>query len=181
MSCSSNWLIARRRLIGAAATLPLVAGPLVPWAAAAPALAGLRRMGSGEFRRLGLSVYRATLWASEATRLQPPYALAIEYHRRIPGRQLAASSIDEMRALGHVGEDRLASWGRRLEAVFPDVRPGDVIVGTHRPQGATFHHNDRWLADIDEADFARAFFAIWLDPRTRAPELRDALLQAATR
>jgi hypothetical protein len=130
---------------------------------------------------MGLSIYRATLWAPDATRVQPPYALAIEYQRRIPGQRLAAASIDEMRALANVGEERLASWGRRLDAIFPDVQPGDVIVGTHRPLGASFHHNGRWLADVDDAEFARAFFAIWLDPRTRAPELREALLQTAQR
>lgn len=179
MSCSTNSRTARRRLLGAALALPLSAWPIAARASTSPPLAGLKRLGSGEFRRLGLSIYRATLWTTEAARVEPPYALAIEYRRRISGPRLAAASLDEMRALAKVGEERLASWGRRLEAVFPDVQPGDVIVGTHRPQGASFHHNGRWLADVDDVEFAQAFFAIWLDPRTRAPELRAALLQQA--
>jgi hypothetical protein len=32
------------------------------------------------------------------------------------------------------------------------------------------------LGTIDDPVFARAFFAIWLDPRTREPQLRNRLL-----
>ena len=35
------------------------------------------------------------------------------------------------------------------------------------------------LGEVTDAAFTRAFFALWLDPRTRAPALRDALLGRA--
>ena len=38
-----------------------------------------------------------------------------------------------------------------------------------------------WLGSIQEPAFARAFFGIWLDARTSAPELRAALLQNLVR
>jgi hypothetical protein len=34
--------------------------------------------------------------------------------------------------------------------------------------------------EIAEPEFARLFFAIWLDPRTSAPDLRAALLRRPT-
>jgi hypothetical protein len=36
--------------------------------------------------------------------------------------------------------------------------------------------NGRPIGSVDEPEFARAFFAIWFDPRTRARDLRAGLL-----
>ena len=64
-----------------------------------------------------------------------------------------------------------------MQRIFPDVQPGDHILGLYRPDGAHFFHNDRPIGAIDTPGFAATFFAIWLDARTSAPELRAALLQ----
>ncbi len=71
----------------------------------------------------------------------------------------------------------MTQWGEQMGRIFPDVRPGDEILGVHLSDGARFFLNDRQVGAIDDPAFARAFFAIWLDPRTSAPELRSALLQ----
>jgi hypothetical protein len=42
-----------------------------------------------------------------------------------------------------------------------------------------FFHNDKPIGRIDDADFASAFFLIWLDERTAAPSLRASLLRGA--
>jgi len=39
-----------------------------------------------------------------------------------------------------------------------------------------FYNQHRLLGAIDDPVFARAFFSIWLDPRTREPQLRARLL-----
>ena len=58
-----------------------------------------------------------------------------------------------------------------------NVKTGDVIVGVLKPnQGAEFYHQSRLSGRIDDIDFARTFFAIWLDERTSEPELRKRLL-----
>jgi hypothetical protein len=65
-----------------------------------------------------------------------------------------------------------------MEALFPDVDKGRRIAGVNQPgTGARFYVDGVFAGSIDEPDFARAFFAIWLDPRTRAPRLRDSLLK----
>ena len=59
----------------------------------------------------------------------------------------------------------------------PDVQPGDHVIGVFVPeQGTTFYADDKIIGTIAGDDFARAFFAIWLDPRTSAPGLRNQLL-----
>lgn len=170
----------RRRLLLALAGSPLVAGtpallaPAMALASTDPT-AGLQRWGRGEFRRFGFLVYEATLWA-DADPLRPPLALRLDYKRSIAGRAIAEASVKEMRQLG-AGEAALQRWGAQMAALFPDVRDGDHIVGVYRPDRASFLFNGRPLGDIADPEFARRFFAIWLDPQTSAPELRAALLK----
>ncbi|MNC84230.1 hypothetical protein D3C75_1386630 [compost metagenome] len=45
--------------------------------------------------------------------------------------------------------------------------------------GVRFYAGTQLQHEVRDHDFARAFFAIWLDPRTRNPELRAQLLGAA--
>ena len=63
-----------------------------------------------------------------------------------------------------------------MSQIFPDVKPGDQITGVYKPGGAVFLYNNRQVGEIRDPEFARFFFAIWLDPRTSAPGLRQSLL-----
>ena len=157
----------------------LAAWPLASLAATGPETptAGFRRWGSGEFRRFGFLVYEATLWAGGDDPLRPPLALKLTYKRNISGRDIADASVKEIRNLGVADEARLKGWGEQMAGIFPDVRPGDHILGVHLPDAARFFFNDRSIGTIDDPAFARAFFAIWLDARTSAPDLRAALLK----
>ena len=162
---------ARRREL----LLGLAGAPFAAWATPDPT-AGLQRWGSGEFRRFGFLVYQACLWASDDP-LRPPLALQLTYQHNIAGAAIAEASVKEIRQLGLADEATLARWGGLLAGLFPDVRTGDAIIGEYRAGSASFHFNGRLLGRIEEAAFARAFFAIWLDARTSAPDLRAALLQ----
>jgi hypothetical protein len=148
---------------------------------AARALDGIasdwRMIGQGEMRWFGFQLYNARLWAPPAGwSVDGAYALELRYARDIPAQRLVQASIEEMSRLGAEAA-QLPRWRAALEQVFPDVRPGDVIVGLHRPgTGAEFYHQGRLTGRIDDPEFARAFFAIWLDPRTREPALRARLL-----
>lgn len=140
-----------------------------------------RQWGSGDMSWFGFSLYRATLWVAgngpEASPDQSPSALQLDYRRDIPRERLVQTSLDEMRRLG-ADEAQLARWEADLRRVFPDVKAGDSIVGVHQPgRGARFFHQGRETGVIDDAEFARRFFAIWLDPASRSPTLRAALLK----
>ncbi len=151
--------------------LPLVSGAARAFAAPLP---GLRRWGNGRYRRFGFLVYEATLWAG-ADPLQPPLALRLDYKREIAGTDIAAASVKEMRKL-LADPAPLDAWGEQMARIFPDVRDGDHLLGLWQDDGAHFLQGDRLLGHVANPGFARAFFGIWLDERTSAPELRAALL-----
>ncbi len=140
----------------------------------------LRLAGEGRLRWLGLHIYDAALWVNgRKWNPEREFALDIVYARALSGERLAGTSIDEMRRLGFGDEASLARWSEQLARVFPDVRKGDRITGVNRPGvGAEFYHQGRLTGRIDDPEFARAFFAIWLDERTREPRLRQSLFGA---
>lgn len=167
------------RLAAASAMLAL---PAWPSAAAEPSLPpGLRAAGQGLLRVFGFSIYRARLWVSPG--FEPaqwaalPLALELEYLRDIQGEDIAARSLQEMRRVGAPSAEQAQRWQAALQALLPDVRSGDRLMGWHRPaQGALFLRGAQPLGEVADPAFSRLFFGIWLSERTGAPELRQALL-----
>jgi len=143
------------------------------WAALVPSA---QKVGEGQLRRWGFLVYDATLWSTTG-RFEPdqPFALSLTYARSISRDQIVEASLDQMRELG-VDVDQHPEWAQALREVFVDVNEGDTLTGVHRPgEGAVFFEGDRLTGQIDQ-NLSQAFFAIWLDPDTTAPDLRLALL-----
>ncbi|AWI81891.1 hypothetical protein CEW87_04295 [Parazoarcus communis] len=139
----------------------------------------MRPLGSGEMRWFGFKVYDAALWvpAGAAWSEDTAFALAIRYARDIEGERLVDTSIDEMRRMGFADETRLARWREMLARALPSVAAGETLVGLRQPgAGARFWHEGKPTAALTDPDLARAFFAIWLDRRTREPGLRERLL-----
>jgi len=145
-----------------------------------PAGYALQPVGQGSLSWFGLRVYDAALWTPDGRPdVSRPFALVVRYARALDGEAIAARSIEEIERLGAGTPAQRGEWAARLRGAIPDVEEGDQITGLYRPgQGARFYLNGRLLGEIDDPAFARAFFAIWLDPRTSAPELRAALLGA---
>ena len=138
---------------------------------------GWRKWGSGEMTWFGFSLYRATLWVAGESIESSPSALQLDYRRDISRERLVQTSLDEMRRLG-ADEAQLKRWEADLRRVFPVVKEGDSIVGVHYPgRGASFYHQGHTTGDVADAEFARRFFAIWLDPASRSPALRAVLLK----
>ena len=169
-------------LAAASILAPSHAGAVALPPAARALETGLEQVGRGELRWLGFKLYDAALWsgARGEAAIDGAHVLSIRYARAVSSARLVALSLDEMRRLGLADEDRLARWGEALAAVLPSVEAGDTLAGLHRPgQGATFWHQGRPSGALGDPELARAFFAIWLDPRTREPGLRAQLLGLA--
>ena len=147
-------------------------------------LPNARLAGQGLLRFWGLEVYQASLWVVPGFRpasfAEHPFALELEYRRSFQAGAIAERSLQEMRRLAPLSDEQARQWQQALQQILPDVRPGDRIVGLHRPgQGARFEQGGRLLGEIADPEFARLFFGIWLSPSTSVPALREALLVGA--
>lgn len=147
------------------------------------ALPGAQIIGTGEFRMFGFDVYNARLWsASRPLAADQPFALELIYQRSISRDDLVQASVDEIKRLSgaSVSAEQLNSWTVQMQQSFVDVQAGTRITGVYLPgQGVRFFVGQQPQHDVKDPQFARAFFDIWLDPRTRNPELRQQLLGAA--
>lgn len=174
--------------VTAALWLPLAA-PVhanTPAEAAEAALSGKAPRGQSLFRYWGFEVYVATLYTTPAFRPegfeQQRLALELQYRRAFKGADIAQRSIDEMQDIAPLTPAQAAEWKAAMERVFPDVAPGDRLMGVHLPgRGAHFYYNGRLRGVVDDPVFAERFFGIWLSPRTSQPRLREALIAGAAR
>jgi hypothetical protein len=138
----------------------------------------LRLQGGGEMRFFGFAIYDGWYWSPvRAFSLDQPLALDLHYRRSLKGRSIAERSVEEISKLGEGSAEQRTRWGEAMQRIFPDVADGDRLTGISLPPGVTrFFLNGRPIGEIDDRDFARAFFGIWLDPRTSRPDFRVTLL-----
>ena len=143
-------------------------------------LPNAKLVGQGEFRWLFFDVYTARLWSGQKPfDVNAPFALELTYHRRITSDEFVKSSIDEIKRIFGTtwSTEKLQQWKQELTRVFPEVQAGDQLIGVYLPdRGCVFFDQNKRLAKIDDPQLARAFFAIWLDKRTRDTSLRANLL-----
>lgn len=194
MSSSSRLRVLETvRAAAFAAAIAFVAGAaLTPTAAAAnedPTPPHLRvyftgqPAGEARLTWFGFHVYDARLFVpagfDPVDPARQPFALELTYARALEGKAIAETSRDEIARLGFGTEATRQKWYEEMLRIFPDVSAGLRIAGVNLPgRGVRFLVNGQEKGGIDDAEFARAFFAIWLDPRTRSPKVREGLLRS---
>ena len=182
MSRSTHWLLLSALLLATAPCNAAAQTAAPPLPAAVTALVpNLEAKAGGKLTFLGMSVYSAYYYCVEPSRCswspEEPFALQLVYHRSLVGAMIAERSVDEIAKLGYGTPDQRARWGALMKQIFPDVVDSDRIVGVNLPQsGARFYYNGNAIGEIQDREFAKAFFGIWLDPRTSEPALRKKLL-----
>jgi hypothetical protein len=144
-------------------------------------LPGAALAGSTRMRFFGLNIYDARLWVTPgfqpATYWQHAFALELVYLRSLGGQAIAQRSLDEMRRSGPLNTEVADRWLATMRKLFPDVAAGDRITGLHSPgQGARFWVNSQPRPAVNDLEFSRAFFGIWLAESTSEPRLRTELL-----
>ncbi|WP_297577445.1 chalcone isomerase family protein [uncultured Deefgea sp.] len=137
-------------------------------------------IGSGDLRWFGLRIYTAKLWSEKKPfDINAPFALELTYHRNISREQFVETSLDEIERLfgARYSADTLKRWEEQMQRAFTDVKEGDQLIGVYIPnEGARFYSRNKLLADIRDPEFAKAFFAIWFDARSKDKDLRAQLL-----
>lgn len=153
----------------------------------APAIAnteGLRLHGQGTLRWFGFKIYDARFFTpgpiTEQRLFESPFALELSYAREFSGKSIAEISMDEIKKLGVGNTTQHQQWLAAMQQIFPDVQSGDQLRGLHMPgRGTRFFYNGKPIGMIADTEFSKAFFSIWLDPKTIKPDLRRQLLGRA--
>lgn len=134
--------------------------------------------GEGIFSWSVFRFYRARLLTrTGAFDSAKPFLLDLQYLRALTGQQIVSTSIDEIARLSELGAQQRAVWSDALYAMIPNVTLGDRLLGWFVPgSGVQFFSATQRLGHIQDPEFVSSFSAIWLDERTRSPQLRLALL-----
>lgn len=137
-----------------------------------------RLSGEGVFSWSVFKLYRARLLThTGAFDPAKPFLLDLHYLRTLKGEQIVSTSIDEIARLNEISQDQRHEWTQALTEMIPDVCLGDRLLGWFTPGNQVeFFSASQVLGLVKDADFVRMFSAIWLDERTRSPQLRQALL-----
>ena len=138
------------------------------------------------FTYLGfIKVYVAALYLPEGVGAEQvladvPKRLEISYQVSIDAADFSKSAAPVLeRNLGTVQLAELHGRLNRLNAAYRDVRPGDRYALTYIPgQGTELALNNKPLITIEGADFASAYFGIWLGRDPIDSGLKQQLLQA---
>jgi hypothetical protein len=108
-----------------------------------------------------------------------PKRMEFSYFWSIPGREFGkagekvlARNVDESMM------ERLRGRLDRIDRAYRDIRPGDRYALTYVPgRGTELSHNGIPLTVIEGADFAAAYFSIWLGEKPLDDGLKKELLR----
>lgn len=107
-----------------------------------------------------------------------PKRLELSYFRNFKAEDFSSSSDKLLR--DHLAEDAYQTLQERLQQfyrLFRDIEPGDRYSLTYRPEtGTELRLNDELLGAAPGADFAVAYFGIWVGPQPINEGFRDRLL-----
>lgn len=107
-----------------------------------------------------------------------PKRLEISYLVSIPGPDFGKGA-EAVLERNHTPAElaRLRARIDQLNAVYRDVKPGDRYALTYVPgQGTELSYNGRPLITIEGADFAAAYFGIWLGKDPIDSDMRRRLI-----
>jgi hypothetical protein len=117
--------------------------------------------------------------APEQALADVPKRLEISYLVAIRGEDFDKGAAPVLRRnLSPAELGRLQERLARLNAAYRDVRPGDRYALTYHPdRGTELSLNGTPLVTIEGADFAAAYFGVWLGREPIDADLKKALLK----
>lgn len=107
-----------------------------------------------------------------------PLRLEIHYRREFSAEDIVSGGNALLRRnISPELYQKLESRLEKLNRAYLSVKPGDRYTLTFTPEkGTTLRLNGRPLVTVEGADFAAAYFRIWLGADPISPALRDQLL-----
>lgn len=139
--------------------------------------------GAGLLRYWGFRVYTVAFYVEQdATDLKDILenrrkALVIRYHRDIKSSDIVKSSDQLIRGNSKVDYEAVRDRLKLLYESYRSVRDGDEYRVVYEPEvGTTIYFNGEEEITIEGADFAAAFFGIWISDWPVSYDLQEKLL-----
>ncbi|MGI4860118.1 MAG: chalcone isomerase family protein [Janthinobacterium lividum] len=146
-------------------------------------VAAARLSGAATMHRYGRPVYAVKLFIDPGTfspedLTRESFALDFDYVKPCAGAGIADDIRSQMTDMGIASPAQIRAWHERLRALLPDLGITDHLTAVFQPErGTLFYRNGEPVGAIPGHAFARAYFAIWLNPASTVPGLRAQLLQ----
>lgn len=126
-------------------------------------------LGSGVFRYLGIKIYDAHVFAPEGQGFDrdQPYALKIDYQRKIRRKILLRASLEELTRIEGEQADH-ADILSKLTSCYRDIQPGDRIVAAPRDADALrFWVNGTQTCTLQHDNIRDRYMAMWIGDKAR--------------
>lgn len=134
-------------------------------------------VGEARFTYYFWDVYDAVLYAPEGKWPAEQFALRLTYLRDFEGNEIAERSIKEMKSQGLDDEKKIAAWLNSMRDIFPDINEDEHLLGVVGDNGQTlFYQQETLLGKVEDPEFTRWFFNIWVGEKTSEPDFRDKLI-----
>ena len=105
------------------------------------------------------------------------FMLEFDYSRELKKESVIDASLKEFKLQPNVTDKNIEAWKVYLEQVIQSVQKGTKASIMWVPEGQiVFNYEGSTPSTIENEDFARAFFNIWLGEKTSRPKLRSQLL-----
>ena len=126
--------------------------------------------GMSTFRYWGFRVYTGALYVPasasvrDAVEGEIPKKLVLRYHRSLTVEQFVEKSEETLESHPKLSLEALRPTLSRMNSLYVPVQEGDSYAITYSPKQSTLSlfFNGRLLGRINDRDFARAYFGIWL-------------------
>ena len=122
------------------------------------------KIGDMQYRKLGFSIYRATLWSKDGVyNPDQPYALQIHYLRSLSKSTVVESVVGDIKKQKKADDATMAKWEKTLGKALPAVKNGDEVVALSEPgKSSRIYFNGKQIANIADKRLSDSFFNIWL-------------------
>jgi len=123
-------------------------------------------------------VYDIALWVEQKPwNYEQQFALSIHYKRNITRQEFIDTSIDELKNYYPFSKEVEKRYRDVLSNIMPSVSVNDRISAIYtKEKTLAFYKNGSHIGTIENKEFARMYVQIWLHPKVRYRDLRNALL-----
>jgi hypothetical protein len=145
--------------------------------------AKLPLIGTKLFRYYLWTAYSIALYArepdasSERILEDVPKRLVLTYHMDFSAEDIISAGDKLLKSNPDIDLSKISSELEAINKLYVDIEDGDSYTLEYYPgQGTRLLLNDKELGTVAGADFAKAYFGIWLSAYSISMDMRDSLL-----